>query len=105
MEPKIVRVVCFLAMVLNLTALVCCLIGLSVTGFYPGIVVILLLALIPIVSKFWAKKMIGKSGAFQRNFYKTVVIVNLFSILVVLWMTFVITIDRIIPNCCWQTLQ
>ena len=98
METKTFSVVTSISMVLALTVAVLSIIGIAITGLYPGIVVLLLLALIPIASKIYAKKIISKSNDFQRNYYTTLTIINLLSILVVLWMTFVIVIDRVFPN-------
>lgn len=42
-------------------------IGVAITGFYPGIIVLFLVALIPIASKFYAKKIISKSNDFFRE--------------------------------------
>ncbi|MGQ7945909.1 hypothetical protein [Flavobacterium sp. WC2509] len=75
-------------------------VGIAITGFYPGIIVLLLVALIPIASKFFSKKIIDKSSNFKRNFYTTFIIVNMLSILVVLWMSFVIVHDRVLHDCC-----
>jgi uncharacterized membrane protein len=69
--------------------------GVAITGFYPGMIVLLLLALIPVASKFYARKISGKSNYFRRNYYTTLTIINLLTILVVLWMTFVILVDRV----------
>ena len=87
-------------MVLALTVAVLSIIGIAITGFYPGIIVLLLVALIPIASKYYAKKIMGKSNDFQRNYYTTLTIINLLLILVVLWMTFVIVHDRVLNDCC-----
>ncbi len=100
METKTFRVVTSMSMVLTLTAAVFSIIGMAVTGFYPGIVVLVVVALIPIASKFYAKKMISQSNDFQRNYYTTLTIINLLAILVVLWMTFVIVHDRVLHDCC-----
>jgi hypothetical protein len=100
METKTFSVVTTISMVLTLTAAILSLIGITVTGLYPGIIVLLLVALIPITSKFYAKKIIGRSNGFQRNYYTTLTIINLLSILVVLWMTFVIVHDRVLKDCC-----
>ncbi|MNY54266.1 hypothetical protein D3C86_1901160 [compost metagenome] len=89
-----------MSMVLTLTVAVLSIIGVAITGFYPGIIVLLLVALIPIASKFYAKRIISKSDAFQRNYYITLTIINLLSIKVVLWMTFVIVHDRVLQDCC-----
>lgn len=95
---KIFRVVTLISMILTLTVTSLSVIGVAITGFYPGIIVFLLVTLIPIASNFYAKKIISKSNVFQRNYYITFTIINLLSILVVLWMTFVIVIDRVFPN-------
>ena len=100
MATKTFSVVTSIAMVLALTVAVLSIIGIAITGLYPGIIVLLLVALIPIASKFYAKKIMSKSNAFQRNYFTTLTIINLLSILVVLWMTFVIVHDRVLQDCC-----
>jgi hypothetical protein len=100
METKIFSVVSSISMVLTLTVAVLSIVGITITGLYPGIIVLLLVALIPIASKFYAKQIINKSSDFRRNYHTTLTIINLLSILVVLWMTFVIVHDRILHDCC-----
>jgi hypothetical protein len=100
MVPKTFSVVSSISMVLTLTVSVLSIIGVAITGFYPGIIVLLLVALIPIASRFYAKKIISKSDNFHKNYYTIVTIINLLSILVVLWMTFVIVHDRVLHDCC-----
>lgn len=100
MESKTFRVVTSISMVLALTVAVLSIIGIAITGLYPGIIVLLLLALIPIASRFYAKKISSKSNDFQINYYATLTVINLLSILVVLWMTFVIVHDRVLNDCC-----
>src|SRR2546423_9934895 len=95
METKTFSVVTSMSMVLTLTVAVLSVIGVAITGLYPGIIVLFLVTLIPIASKFYAKKIISKSNDFQRNYYTTLTIINLLAILVVLWMTFVILVDRV----------
>ena len=95
METKTFRVVSSMSMILTLTVTALSIIGIAITGFYPGIMVLFLVALIPIASKFYAKKMISKSNDFQRNYFALLTIINLLSILVVLWMTFVILVNRV----------
>lgn len=82
-------------MALTLTVSATSVIGIVITGFYPAIIVLLLLTLIPIASNFYAKKIISKSIIFQKNYYRTFTIINLLTMLVVLWITFVILVDRI----------
>ena len=100
MESKTFGVVTSISMVLALTVAILSIIGIAITGLYPGIIVLLLVALIPIVSKFYAKKITSKSNDFQRNYYTTLTIINLLLILVVLWMTLVIVHDRVLHDCC-----
>ena len=100
MKTKTFSVVTSISMALTLTVAVLSLIGIAITGLYPGIIVLFLVALIPMASKFYTKKIISKSNDFQRNYYTTLTIVNLLSILVVLWMTFVVVHDRVLNDCC-----
>lgn len=95
---KTFRIVTLLSMLLTLTIAVASVIGIAITGFYPGIIVLLLLPLIPITSNFYAKNIIGKSNIFQRNYYLTFTTINLLTMLVVLWMAFVILVDRVFGN-------
>ena len=90
-----------ISMVLALTITVLSIIGVAITGLYPGIIVLMLVALIPIASKFYAKRIISRSNDFQRRYFTTLTFINLLSILVVLWMTFVIVHDRVLQDCCW----
>ncbi len=92
---KIFRIVTSIYMIVTLTVATASIIGVAITGFYPSIIVLLFLTLIPIVSQLYAKKISRKSGFFQRNYCLTFTIVNVLTMLVVLWMTFVILIDRV----------
>jgi uncharacterized membrane protein len=97
---KAFRVVTSIAMGLTLTVAVLSIIGIAYTGFYPGIIVLLLVALVPIASKWYAKKSITKTHGSKGGFVTLFTIINLLTILVVLWMTFVIVHDRIFQDCC-----
>jgi uncharacterized membrane protein len=97
---KTCSVVTSISMGLTLTVAVLSIIGIAITGFYPGITVLLLLAFIPIASKLYAKKRITKPKDFQENYYTALTIMNVLTILVVLWMTFVIVHDRVLNDCC-----
>ena len=92
---KTFKVITIISMILTITVAVASVIGVAITGLYPGIIVFLLLTLIPIASIFYAKIIIGKSNVFQRNYYITLIVTNLLTMLVVLWMTFVILVDRV----------
>lgn len=87
-------------MVLSGIAAVLSMIGVGITGFYPGIIVLFLVALIPIASKFFAKKISDRSKGFQRNYYTILTMINVLVIIVVFWMTFVIVHDRVLHDCC-----
>jgi hypothetical protein len=94
---KTFRVVNLASMILTLTVATASVIGFAITGFYPGIIVLLLLTLIPIASNFFAKKISSKSNVAQRKYYITLTIINLLPMLAVLLMTFVILVDRVFP--------
>jgi uncharacterized membrane protein len=81
---KTFRIVTLLLVILSVTVASASVIGLPITGFYPGIIILLLLTIIPIASHFYAKKIISKSNVFQRNYYITLTIINLLTMLVVL---------------------
>ncbi len=95
METKTFTIVTTISLVLSLTAAAFSLIGIAITGLYPGILVLLLLPVIPIASKSFAKKFRNKSNVLQRKNYRALLLINLLTILVVLWMTFVILVDRV----------
>jgi hypothetical protein len=92
---KTFRVVTSISMIITIAVAALGSIGVTITGLYPGIIVLLLAALIPIASKFYAKKISSRSDYFQRNYYITLTIINLLSILLVSFMTFVIVHDRV----------
>lgn len=95
METKTFKVVTAISMVFTLTIAALSIIGVVITGLYPAIIVLVLVSMIPISSKFYAKKITGKSKDFQRSYFAKFTIINLLSILVVIWMTFVIVVDRV----------
>ena len=100
MEPKTFSVVTSISMAVAIAVAALSIIGIAITGLYPGLIVLLLLAMIPIASKIYAKINYGREIDSHRNFYTTLIILNLFIIFVVLWMTFVIVHDRILQDCC-----
>ena len=100
METKTFSVVTTVSLVLAVTAAILSIIGIAITGLYPGIVVLFFVALVPIASKFYAKKIISRPNEFQRKYYTMLTVINLLLILVVLWMTFVIVHDRVLQDCC-----
>ena len=100
METKTFSVVTTVSLVLAVTAATLSIIGIAITGLYPGIVVLFFVALIPIASKFYGKKIMSRPNDFQRKYYTMLTVINLLLILVVLWMTFVIVHDRVLKDCC-----
>lgn len=100
MKTKTFGIVTSISMIFALVVAALSIMGIAFTGLYPGIIILLLLALIPIASRYYAKKIISKSGDFQRNYFKILTIINLLLILVLLWMTFVIVHDRVLKDCC-----
>lgn len=88
------KIVTSVSTALTLTVALLSIIGIATTGFYPGIIVLLLITLIPLASRLYDKKINSQSYG---THYTTLTIINLLSILVVLWMTFVILIDRVFP--------
>ncbi len=91
---KVFKVVAGITISVTLTAAILSIIGVVITGFYPGIMVFIFLALISIAFLFFAKKNVTQT----RAFYVILSILNLLVVLIVIWMTFVIMIDRVIPN-------
>lgn len=97
METKTFSVVTSVSRAFILTVAALSLIGAGITGLCPGMIVLLLVALVPIAARSYAKKMTSKPNDFRKNYFTTLTIVNVLSILVVLWMTFVILVDRVFP--------
>jgi hypothetical protein len=93
-QTKTFTIVTTISMWLSLTVAILGVIGILLTGIYPGIFVLMALAIIPIVSRLYGGKLISRS-------YRSIfTVINLLVILVVLWMTFVIVHDRILKDCC-----
>ena len=95
MEPKTFSIVTTAAIVFMLAAAVLNIINVVIAGLYPGNIVLLVVAMIPVASRLYAKKSIGKSPDFLKSYFTTFTIINLLSILIVAWMTFVILVDRV----------
>ena len=99
METPTFRIVTTIDMGLTLTVAALSLIGITLTGLYPGIIVLCLLPLVPIASRYFAKQRGSKAdGPQQRNYLNTLTVLNLVAIFVVLWMTFVITVERVLSK-------
>lgn len=93
-------VVTSISIVFTLGAAILSIAGIAITGFYPAIIVLWILALLSMGSRYYAKKIITRSNNFQRKYFRTFTIFNLLLILVVLWMIFVIVHDRVLHDCC-----
>ena len=100
METKTFKIITTIAMVFTLTTATLSIMGSVITGFYPAIIVFALLAIIPIASKAYAKKVSSKPNSSPKNYFTALTIFNSLIILVVLWMTFVIIHDRVLGDCC-----
>jgi len=77
---KICRVVTFISMIMTLTVAAASVVGIVITGFYPGIIVLLLLTLIPIASYFYNKNMLAKTILYRE-------IISLQSLLLIYWLS------------------
>jgi hypothetical protein len=95
MKTKKFNVVTAISMAFTITAAVFSIICIVLTGVYPAIFVLVFLALIPFASRFYAGKLNGKTISFQRKYLTILTIFNSLIILVVIWMSFVILIDRV----------
>lgn len=91
------RVVTTISIAVTITIAALSIIGTAITGFYPGIVVFLAAALVPITSCFYERKIISRSDALRKSYYTTFTIINLLIILIFVFMTFVILVDRVFP--------
>lgn len=69
--------------------------GLIYTGFYPGVLVLAMLPLIPIGSFVYAGRAHHQSPTATPNYYRTLTVLNSLTILVAVWMCFVILVDRV----------
>lgn len=98
MKPKAFGVVTFIAMILAFVALIIGVFGVIFSGFYPAVIVLLLLVFIPVCSRIYPKKVVSNPSGFQPGIYRALTFLNLIIILTVVWMSFVILIDRVIPN-------
>ncbi|THD30711.1 MAG: hypothetical protein DI588_14880 [Flavobacterium johnsoniae] len=100
MASKSFILITTLSVIVTFIAVVLGFIGVVISEIYPGFIILFLLMLIAIGSKWYAKKNSDKHNNFQGNYYTILTVLNLLIILVTLWMTFVITHDRILQDCC-----
>jgi hypothetical protein len=100
METKTFSVVTTISMFLTIIAAILSIIGIAITGLYPGIIVLVILALISVASRLYAKRIISRTEDFQKKYYAGFTFINLLLIVVVLWMAFVIVHDRVLKDCC-----
>lgn len=100
MKTNTFRVVTSISTVLALTAAVFSLVGIPLTGLYPGIIVLWMVALTALFTKLSASKIGDRTPRYQRNYYRIFTVINFLLILVTLWMAFVILHDRVLQDCC-----
>ncbi len=100
MKTKTFSVVTTIVLVLTVLVTTLSVIGITITGVYPGIFVFIVLALIATGSNFFSKRLSNTASVFKRRYLTSLTLINLLVILVVLWMTFVIVHDRVLLDCC-----
>lgn len=83
-------------MLLAVVAVLLSIIGVVLTGLYPGIFVLFLIALIPFSSRLYVNRMVSAGNVPMA----ALIILNVLAILVMLWMSFVIVHDRVLQDCC-----
>ncbi len=100
MPSKTLAITSTITLVLTITLAVLSFIGVAFTGFYPGMIILWLLPLIPIASKYFGMKRLNSNGNYVNRYNTALTVLNLLTILVVLWMTMVIVHDRVLKDCC-----
>lgn len=94
---KTFKVITSIARVFSLLGFALGVVGAVMTGLYPGFLVLIGLAIIPLASRSYVKQKIEvNTGASMQNHWLLTGL-NFLVILVVIWMSFVILIDRVIP--------
>ncbi|MBX7125097.1 MAG: hypothetical protein K1X47_05355 [Cyclobacteriaceae bacterium] len=88
------------ALAVTLSAATFSLMGIAVTGVYPGILVLWCLTFIPIISRIYKRRQSSHSATNEVPRFRLLTVVNALCILVVLWMGFVIVHDRVLGDCC-----
>ncbi|MCY1214966.1 hypothetical protein D3C87_142950 [compost metagenome] len=99
MKTKLFTRVTTLSIAVTFVALLLGLIGAAMSSFYPGLAILIVMALITIYSRLYATRISVRSNDFQRNYYTIFTIINVLLILIALWMTFVIVHDRVLGDC------
>jgi hypothetical protein len=97
-KRKSFRTLTTLTLVLSIAAALFSLMAIVISGCYPANIVLILLPLIPLASKQYTKKISRKPSDLQRKYLIALAIINLLTILALLWMTFVIATDRVIAT-------
>jgi hypothetical protein len=69
METKTLSIITSVSMAVMLTAASLSIIGIAITGLYPGIIVLCLSALIPIASRSYAKKIRSRSTPMNGSYF------------------------------------
>lgn len=94
---KIFRMITSIARVFSLLAFALGVVGAIMTGLYPGFLVLIGLAIIPLASRSYVKQKIEMNDRATNDNHWLLTALNFLVILVVIWMSFVILIDRVIP--------
>ncbi len=83
---------------ITLLAAVLSVVSFFIYGFYPALVALWLLPLIPIFSRRYVKKVNSRTDGSRKKSFIGLTILNGFIILVELWMAFVIVHDRVLGD-------
>ncbi len=69
MEMKTFSLFTSISVVITLTIVALSILGILLTGYYSGIIMSFVIAVIPIASKLYATRIISKSNNSERNYY------------------------------------
>jgi hypothetical protein len=94
MNAKTFAIINSVSIAITLTVAGISIAAIGFTGFYPAIIVLCCIALVPVASMIFSRRMSSESNR------TLIAVLNVICILVVLWMTFVIVHDRVLQDCC-----
>lgn len=95
---KAFNVITSIARVFSLLALALGIVAAVMTGLYPGFLVLIGLAIMPLASRSYVKQKIEMNAEGNKEPHWLLAGLNFLVILAVIWMSFVILIDRVIPG-------
>lgn len=95
---KAFNVVTYIAKVFSLLALALGIVAAVMTGLYPGFLVLIGLAIMPLASRSYVKQKSEMNAEGNNQPHWLLTGLNFLVVLAVIWMSFVILIDRVIPS-------